>query len=213
MSEATVFIVDDDEAMRHSLSYLVQSVGLAVQTFESAEAFLDRVDASRAGCAVIDVRMPGMSGLDLQEQLYGRGIRLPVIVITAHGDVPMAVRAMRAGAVSFLEKPFNDQALLDHIAEALRMDKDARREGALSAAAESRLATLTRREREVLERVVAGKQNKLIAEELGLSVKTVEAHRQRVMEKMHARSVADLALALLHAQGKILPGAGLEGFP
>lgn len=205
-TEAVVFIVDDDDAMRDSIAYLVQSVGRAVETYESAEAFLARVDSARAGCLILDVRMPGMGGLDLQQVLQVRGIQLPVIVITGHGDIPMAVRAMRAGAVSFLEKPFNDQALLDHVGEAMRIDREVRRQREQTAQAALRLAALTAREREVLEAVVAGKQNRMIAEELGLSVKTVEAHRHRMMGKMQARTAAGLALAVLQAQGKIVSG-------
>ncbi len=195
-SDATVFVVDDDDAMRDSLSYLLQSVGLAVEAFPSAEHFLAAYDPARPGCLVLDVRMPGMSGLELQQILIERGSALPVIVITGHGDVPMAVRAMRAGAIDFIEKPFNNQALLDRVTAAIRTSTAAMAEQARAHEIRARLATLSPREREVALLVGTGKQNKVIAHELGISQKTVEVHRHNAMEKMQATTGADLARML-----------------
>jgi len=192
VSTSTVFVVDDDPAMRKSLCWLIESVGLAVETFESAQAFLDAYDSNRSGCLVLDMRMPGMSGLELQDRLRDNGVDLPAIIVTGYGDVPTAVRAMKRGAVDFMEKPFSDQILLNRIQDALKRDLDRRalrkRVAAVAACAER----LSPREREVMDRVVQGKPNKVIAAELGLSPKTIEVHRARVMEKMEARSLADL---------------------
>jgi len=192
MDDCTVFVVDDDPAMRESLKFLMDSVGIGVETFESAQDFLDRYQPERPGCLVLDVRMPGMSGLDLQEVLAHRGILVPVIIITGYGDVPMAVRAMKGGALDFIEKPFTDQALLDKVNTALEIDKTWRREGKEMAHVEERHDRLTDREKEVMEKVLVGKPNKVIASELGLSHKTVEVHRSRVMDKMEVQSLADL---------------------
>jgi two-component system response regulator FixJ len=194
--DATVFVVDDDEAMRHSLSWLLQSVGHRVECFASAEAFLAAYDPDRAGCLVLDVRMPGMSGLELQQHLADRGAALPVIVITGHGDVPMAVRAMRAGAVDFIEKPLNNQALIERVGAALRSSLAQRAEQAQLRQIRTRLGSLSTREREVAVAVAEGKQNKVIAFDLGISQKTVEVHRRNAMEKMGASSAADLARML-----------------
>jgi len=188
----TVFVVDDDEAVRDALRLLIASVGLAVETFATAGELLAAVDAQTRGCLVLDVRMPGMSGLELQERLSAMGAVLPIIFITGHGDVPMAVRAMKAGALDFLLKPFHDQNLLDRIHQALDRDRDEVRELERRAALRERAATLTPREREVLDAVVAGHANKVIAGRLGLSQRTVEIHRAKVMEKMQASSLADL---------------------
>jgi len=190
--EPTVFVVDDDRAMRDSLSWLLDSVGLRVRSYATAAEFLADHDPAQPGCLVLDVRMPGMSGLDLQAELARRGVELPTIVITGHAEVSMAVRAVKAGAIDFIEKPFSDQLLLDRVRQALQIDLEARdvrrrREDALR-----RLATLTAREREVLNLVVAGKQNKEIASELGVSPKTVEVHRAHVMSKMCVDSLAEL---------------------
>ena len=194
---ATVFIVDDDQEVRQALALLMESVGLQVETFESGNDFLRQFDPDRPGCMILDVRMPGMSGLELQARLAAEAIHPPVIIITGHGDVPMAVRAVQAGAVDFIEKPFNDQALLDSVHRAL--DLDARKRGRASRLAEirARLQTLTPREQEVMKLVVAGKRNKVIALELSVSQSTVEAHRARVMEKMEARSLSDLMRMVL----------------
>lgn len=191
-SEPTVFIVDDDEAVGQSLRWLLESVGLRVEVFQSASAFISGYDPSRVGCLVLDVRMPGMSGLELQERLKEKQIGIPVIFITGHGDVPMAVRAMKAGAVDFIEKPFKDQELLDQIHRAIAQDLENRRSAAQRAALLERFHALTPREQEVMRLVAEGNPNKVIAYRLGLSSKTVEAHRARVMEKMQAKSLSDL---------------------
>jgi FixJ family two-component response regulator len=191
-SDATVFVVDDDVAVCDSLRFLIESVGLQVRTFSSADEFLAACTPDQPGCLVLDLRMPGMSGLELQEQLARRKYTLPVIIITAHGDVPSAVRAMKAGAVDFLSKPFSDQNLLDRIHQALATDAQAREDEAIRVGISARAAMLTPREREVMNLVVSGLPNKGIAAQLQLSAKTVETHRARVMEKMQARSVAEL---------------------
>jgi two-component system, LuxR family, response regulator FixJ len=192
MSEPTVFIVDDDQAVARSLRWLIETVRLGVETFASAQAFLDDYDLSKPGCLVLDVRMPGISGLELQERLAARRINVPIIFITGHGDVQMAVRALQAGAFDFVEKPFNDQDLLDRIQKALAFDAERRGKEAQRAQLQALFASLTPREREVLALVVEGMSNKAIANTLGLSAKTVEVHRAKVMEKMHARSISDL---------------------
>lgn len=188
----TVFVVDDDAAVRDSLSWLIKSVGLNVETFGSAQEFLNACTPSRAGCLVLDVRMPGMSGLDLQEKLAGQRIFLPVIIITGHGDVPMAVRTVKSGAFDFIEKPFNDQVLLDRIQQALEKDAEQRIHQAEHDEISRRINKLTPREKEVMDMVVGGNPNKIIASELGISCRTVEIHRGRVMEKMQANSLSDL---------------------
>lgn len=190
--EATVFVVDDDPAVRKSLRWLIESVGLNVRTFASAREFLEACDPATPGCLVLDVRMPGMSGLDLQDHLSEQGAHLPVIVITAYGDVPMAVRALKAGAAEFLQKPVSDQVLLDHIQRAVENDCARRRREADRRAARQRLEELTPREREVLELVVEGLSSKEIGRRLDVSFKTIEAHRARIMKKMQATSVAHL---------------------
>ena len=194
-----VNVVDDDESVRRSLQTLLEEVGIAVATFPSAEAFLQELREDSRGCILLDVRMPGMSGLDLQEYLANRHIQLPVIIITGHGDVPMAVRAMKAGALDFIEKPFNDEALLDSIRRALALAVEQRSLQARQAEVATRLALLTPREHEVMEMVADGRSNKEIANALGVSAKTVEAHRARVMEKTGARSLAELVRMVLTA--------------
>lgn len=191
-TEPTVFIVDDDQEVREAIQLLMESVGLTARSFASAQAYLDQFDSDSPGCLIVDVRMKGMSGLDLQQRLAQAPIHPPVIVITGHGDVPMAVRAVKAGAVDFIEKPFNDQTLLDAVHRAF--DQDARNRGQASRLAdiEERLTRLTPREREILDQVIAGKRNKVISLDLGISQSTVEAHRAKVMEKMEARSLSDL---------------------
>jgi two-component system response regulator FixJ len=188
-----IFVVDDDQTLRGSLRWLLESLKLDVQTFASAHEFLSTYDPVQPGCLLLDVRMPEISGLQLQDMLKQRRIRIPVIIITGHSDVSMAVRAMKAGALDFIEKPFNDQDLLECVQQALAMDARQRREEAQQRLAIERLATLTPREREVLESVMSGKPNKVIAAELGISMKTVEAHRSKVMEKMGANSAFGLA--------------------
>jgi len=200
VSEPTVFIVDDDLAVARSLRWLIESVSLKVETFASSQAFLDGYDAAKPGCMVLDVRMPGMSGLELQERLATQQFRVPIIFITGHGDVQMAVRAVQAGAFDFIEKPFNDQDLLDRIQKAIAFDTDQRGKQALRVQLGSLFSSLTPREHEVLDLVVEGLSNKAIANTLGLSAKTVEVHRAKVMEKMHARSVADLVKMAMQNQ-------------
>lgn len=193
MSEqSTVFIVDDDEAVRDSLSWLMQSVGLNTETFPSGDAFFHGFGEDRPGCLLLDIRMPGMSGLELQGVLKDRGFRLPLVIISGHADVPMAVRALKAGAFDFVEKPFNDQLLLDTVQRAIEQDREQRTNLAQIDEWRARLDTLTPREHEVLALVVAGASNKQISMELGVSLKTVEAHRARVMEKLQAESLSHL---------------------
>jgi two-component system response regulator FixJ len=193
----TIFVVDDDAAVRDALKLLLRSVGHAVETFGSAQEFLDAYGEDRAGCLVLDIRMPGMSGLELQQKLNEKHSILPIIFITGHGDVPMAVEAMQAGAVDFIQKPFRDQDLIDRINQAL--EKDGSNRAALGERNDirRRLETLTPREREVLDLVVHGKANKVIAGDLKLSQRTVEIHRARVMEKMQASSLAHLVRMVL----------------
>jgi RNA polymerase sigma factor (sigma-70 family) len=193
-SEPVVFIVDDDASVRKSLERLVRSVGLRGETFASAPEFLQRAAADGPSCLVLDVRMPGVSGLALQERLAAARPRIPIIFITGHGDISMSVRAMKAGAVHFLPKPFNDQDLLETIQEAITRDRQAREEWAVLQDIQQRVARLTLRERDVLALVTAGLLNKQIAAELGMSEKTVKAHRAQVMQKMQVSSVAQLVL-------------------
>jgi two-component system, LuxR family, response regulator FixJ len=197
--EPTVFVVDDDRAMRESLSWLLDSVGLHVRSYATAADFLADHDPAQPGCLVLDVRMPGMSGLDLQAELARRGVELPTIVITGHAEVSMAVRAVKSGAIDFIEKPFSDQLLLDRVRQALEMDRQAREVRSRREDARRRLATLTAREREVLNLVVAGRANKEIASALGVSPKTVEVHRAHVMSKMCVDSLAELIRVTLLA--------------
>jgi two-component system response regulator FixJ len=201
-TDPTVFVVDDDPAMRDSLRWLLESVGLAVVTHATAGEFLTARDPDAPGCLVLDVRMPGMSGLDLQAELVRRGDEIPTIVITGHAEVPMAVRAVKAGALDFIEKPFSDQLLLDRVRQAIDVDRRQREQRARRNEARRRVALLTAREREVMDLVVAGRANKEIAATLGLSPKTVEVHRARVMEKMDVDSLAELIRVALHAAGE-----------
>jgi FixJ family two-component response regulator len=194
----TVFVVDDDEAMRNSLKWLIESTGLSVQTFDSADAFLTGYSPDWAGCLLLDVRMPGMSGLELQAYLARVDYQLPVIIITGHGDVGMAVKAMQAGALDFIEKPFYDDDLLSSIRRALDAESQARALRTQHAEILARMEELTPREHEVMDLVTGGKSNKDIATALGVSAKTVEAHRAKVMDKMQAASLAELVrMALL----------------
>ncbi|MBF0375669.1 MAG: response regulator transcription factor [Alphaproteobacteria bacterium] len=195
----TIFVVDDDDAMRHSLEFLLKSLGQPVACFASAEAFLAAWNPDAPGCLVLDVRMPGMSGLDLQRELNERAATLSIVFISGHGDIPMVVRAMRAGAMDFLEKPFNDQVLLDHVTAGLRKSAKACEAARRAAALRARIDGLTARERAVMGLVALGKPNKVIAFELDISIKTVEVHRAHVMEKMGATSVADLTRMLVEA--------------
>lgn len=192
MPDTTVFIVDDDPASRDPLRWLLESVELKVMAFPSATEFLDAYDPSTPGCLILDVRLRGMSGLDLQAELNQRGVQVATIFLTGHADVPMAVRAMKNGAFDFLEKPFNDQALLDRVQQAIERDRKERSRDAERAEQQHRLEALTPREREVMELLVEGRANKETADALGLSVRTVEGHRARLMEKLGANSLADL---------------------
>lgn len=192
MIDATVYVVDDDPALRESLGYLLQSEGLTVRTFAGARQFLAERECEARGCLVVDVRMPEMSGLQLQDYLAAEGSTLPIIVITGHGDVPMAVKALKNGALDFIEKPFADQQLLDRVHEALDVDRRLHGERATRDDILRRLSRLTKREREVMTGVADGKANKVIAEELGLSPKTVEVHRARLMQKLEVDSLAQL---------------------
>ncbi len=197
MSETTVFIVDDDQQVRDALGLLMESVGLNVVTFESGQLFLDAFDSSVPGCIVTDIRMPGMSGLELQKKLKQEKLHPPVIIITGHGDIPMAVDAMQAGALDFIEKPFNDQRLLDSVHRAIETDAGQRGQATQIAEIKERMDTLTKREREVMNLITQGKRNKTIADELHVSQSTVEAHRAKVMEKMQANSLSDLMRMVL----------------
>jgi FixJ family two-component response regulator len=191
-TEATVFIVDDDAQVRESLKDLIRSVGLRVELFASAQEFLRGQHPDAPTCLVLDVRMPGLSGLDLQKQASEAGLEIPIIFITGHGDIPMTVRAMKAGAIEFLSKPFRDQDLLDAIQQALERSRNAREQQAVTKELRRRFASLTSRQREVMERVVAGLINKETGAELGISEKTVKIQRHQVMEKMGARSLPEL---------------------
>lgn len=195
-----VFIVDDDDAVRTALRLLMRSAGLQARGFASADEFLAGYDTQQPGCLVLDVRMPGMSGLELQQELNKRGATIPVIFITGHGDVPMAVEAMQHGAADFLQKPFGDQDLLDRVRKALASDAAARASMAVLAVTRQRLASLTPREVEVMRLVTRGKANKVIGAELGVSQRTVEIHRAHVMEKMQARSLAELVRMVMDAE-------------
>ena len=191
-TDAMVFVVDDDASMRESLKNLIRSVGLRVEVFASAEEFLRSKRPDVPGCLVLDVQLPGLSGFDLQSRMAEIAIEIPIIFITGHGDIPMTVRAMKAGAVEFLTKPFRDQDLLDAIQQALERDRKARDQRAEIEEMRSRFASLTPREREVMARVVAGLLNKQIGAELGTSETTVKIHRHQVMEKMGAGSLPEL---------------------
>ncbi len=195
--EPTVFVVDDDAAVLDAVQLLLQSVGLPSRGFSSAGEFLEEFDSGVPGCLILDLRMPGIGGRELQKRLLEMGATLPIIFVTAHGDVPTAVDAVKDGAVDFIQKPFPDQKLLDKVNQALQLDARRKKEREERRVVEARLQTLTPREREVMALVAAGKLNKTIARQMGISQRTVEIHRSRVMEKMQAASVPDLVLMIL----------------
>jgi len=200
--EATVFVVDDDPAIRKSLRWLIESVGLKVETFELATEFLESYSPESPGCLVLDVRIPGMSGLELQEKLRDRGYTIPVVIVSGYGDVPMAVRAMKAGAIDFLEKPVSDQVLLDYIQKGIERDVKHKQDRLQNKELLERKDSLTRREREVMGHVVAGLSSREIAAKLSVSFKTVEAHRAKIMKKMQVKSVPKLIQMDLQITGK-----------
>jgi FixJ family two-component response regulator len=201
---ATVFVVDDDDAFRDSLGWLLTSAGHRVELFRSADRFLAGYDPQQPGCIVLDIRMPGMNGLELQDELKRRAHGIPIIFVTGHGDVPMAVSAVKKGAAEFIEKPFNDEALIGLVEKALKLDASQRREHARRMTVAARIEKLTSREREIMQFIIAGKMNKTMADELRISIKTVEAHRAKVMQKMGVDSVAELVQFVIesgHARG------------
>lgn len=195
-----IHIVDDDEAMRDSMAWLLDAERFALHTYASAEEFLARFEPAAPACAILDIRMSGMSGIELHEHLTRQGVTTPVIFVTGHGDVPMAVEAIKRGAFDFVEKPFNEHKLLAIIERAIEHDSKASSVAALQSLVVARMASLSPREREVLDLVIAGKMNKTIADAMRISIKTVEAHRARVMEKMHARSLAELVQQVLQVR-------------
>jgi FixJ family two-component response regulator len=198
----TIFIVDDDEAVRDSLRWLLEANGYRVRSFSGAEEFLESYDPNQVGVLIVDVRMPGMSGLELQEELIARQVPLPIVFITGHGDVPMAVSTMKKGAVDFLEKPFNETDLRGIVARMLEMANERFSQLQAKKNQEAVLGRLTAREQQVLERIVAGRLNKQIAGDLNISIKTVEAHRANIMEKLEVTTVADLMkIALANSEG------------
>ncbi len=209
-SVPTVFVIDDDEAVRSSLRLLFRSIGLPVQVHASAQEFLPQYSPDQPGCLVVDVRMPGMSGLELQHALNLRGVTAPVIFITGHGDIAMAVEAMQHGAFDFLAKPFRDQDLIDRVQRAMQQDAAQRLEFGNCARIREHLESLTPREREVLALVTSGKANKVMAAELGVSQRTVEIHRARVMDKMQASSLAQLVRMSLELDASGLASGGVR---
>lgn len=192
MADRTVFLVDDDRSVRNALSFLLRAAGHAVETFPSAGAFLEAYDGERRGCLLLDVRMPHMTGLELQRELNARGWRIPAIFITGHGTVPIAIAAMKAGAFDFIEKPLRDDSLIESVERALHWDETTGEERLWLAAMKQRASLLTPREREVLRLVGAGEANKVIARRLGISFRTVEIHRSHIIEKMQVRTVSEL---------------------
>jgi FixJ family two-component response regulator len=197
--KGTVYVVDDDEAVRDSLQWLLEGKDYRVRCFESAESFLSRYDAREIACLIVDIRMGGMTGLELQDRLIERRSPLPIVFITGHCDVPMAVNTMTKGAMDFIQKPFNEEALATLVERMLAHARDAFSEHQQSASRDALISKLTGREAQVLERIVAGRLNKQIADDLGISIKTVEAHRANIMEKLNANTVADLLKIALGA--------------
>jgi two-component system response regulator FixJ len=199
-ADVTVHVIDDDEAARHSLAFLLAAAKISVKTYESALAFLDRLAEVKSGCIITDVRMPGMTGIELLHKLKQLGVAVPVIVVTGHADVPLAVEAMKIGAADFLEKPFDDEALLHAVRSACSEQGSKDRHRAERAEIDSRLATLSNRERDVLQGLVRGLANKQIAFDLGISPRTVEIYRANLMTKMQASSLSDLVRMALIAE-------------
>ena len=207
MQPEMVYVVDDDEAVRHSLEFLLKTAGMEVRTFESAEAFLKVLPGSKSGCVITDLRMPGITGMDLLRRVKDSGVDMPVIVVTGHGDISIAVEAMKIGAIEFLEKPFDDDLLLEAVRGALQREANAAKHKAELSDIHKKLAALSNRERQVLEGLVAGNANKVIAFDLGISPRTVEIYRANLMTKMAANSLSDLvrmamAAGLLESDGK-----------
>jgi two-component system response regulator FixJ len=202
-SDKVVYIVDDDEGVRESLSALLQSVGIVTRDFDSAEASLDALENESPACMLVDVRMPGMSGLELQRQLAEKGLSIQLVLITGHGDIAMAVQAMKNGATDFLEKPFNEQVLIDRVHKCVQQSMVTTKQNTQKKLARNRLSTLTGRENEVLCELVAGKPSKKIAASLGLSPKTVDVHRSNIMRKTCATSIAELVRMYINAETSI----------
>ena len=197
-----VYIVDDDEAIRDSLSWLLQSRNIACRTYDSAESFLEAWEASFSGCLLLDIRMGEMSGNELFDRLVERGCKLPVIFLTGHGDVPLAVSTLKNGAFDFVEKPCNDNQLVDRVIEALKLDEVRRTAAASADSVNKRLGTLTPRERQVMDRILAGKLNKVIADDLKVCMRTVEVHRASLFEKMGVKTAVELARIIAETPGK-----------
>ncbi len=197
MSSEQVYIVDDDPDVREATSFLVTTADYAAESFETPEELLDRVNRDSAGCLILDVRLPGMNGLELQRELVERGVRMPIIFITGHGDIPMAVEAVNAGALDFLEKPFDNEALLARVEEAIQADRERRTREAAAGDIDQRLEQLTPRERQVMEGILTGKLNKVIGYELDMSTRTVEVHRGRILDKLGARNAPEMVRLVL----------------
>jgi len=204
MDACKVYIIDDAEEVRSAITLLMESVGLDVLAFHSADDFLNNYRTDFEGCILLDVRMPGMSGLDLQEKLNEMGNAPPVIIISGHGDIPMAVKAVQAGAINFVEKPFNEQELLDSVHRAFKVDSLQRGKNVKVDAIKEKIDTLTKRENEVLYAITAGKRNKVIASDLNISLSTVEAHRGHVMQKMEAKSLSDLMRMVIYVENEAI---------
>ena len=196
----TIFVVEDDDEVREAIELFLESRDFRVEGYPSAQAYLDSFDPERTGCLLLDVRMPGMGGLDLQNRLIAEASHPPIIIITGHGDIPMAVRALNAGAVDFIEKPFNDKQLLESISKALEIDTAQRDKVKQLKRIRQQLETLTRREREILDMIIEGKRNKVIAYDLGIALSTVESHRAHLMEKMKADNLSDLMRMMFAVQ-------------
>jgi RNA polymerase sigma factor (sigma-70 family) len=200
IGKQTVFIVDDDEAVRGALRLLMKSVGHDAKTFATGDEFLASCSSGISGCLILDIRMPGMSGLELQEKLHQQGVAIPIIFITGHGDVPMAVQAMKLGAMEFLQKPFREQDLVDLVNQALEKNENSHKLALQRTEIEPLIAKLTPRERQIMDMIVQGKANKVIAIDLGVSQRTVETHRSRIMRKMQAKSLAELVQMAVRLQ-------------